>query len=413
MKTLKIALISLRDVLVREKIDNAALDGAIKLLRFLTTAGVRPVLISNSSWIMTQTKEPFQNYLARLSGIGLDYHQAGSTFRKKEDRNSMANVAALYGATPIESIYIGSTDLDMRAARNSGILFLNAKWYADNSKYGFEFSSAYEIARFIDCCCLRPEDWFWVHRYGGFQAAAIAPLAEYSRRYPEGADYSTNAKNAAKFNHGDIRFWGLLMAARIHFSGLGAEVNYVAPYPGHRTDSARPLLTNALKIVAGSLNVNYLDDLIIRHTDAQKSQALRNSGQVATHENQLRTIRLRRDPVRTGPQAIRYKSPPLTTGKRVLIVDDICTQGNSFEAARAFIQATGATAVGVAWLKTPNNSYNRIASLNPEIRNPYSAYNPSAVAAVSHPLDMGIRNDNAAAQISDAFISYTTWAWPK
>lgn len=166
-----------------------------------------------------------------------------------------------------------------------------------------------------------------------------------------------------------------LMAARIHFSGLGAEVNYVAPYPGHRTDSARPLLTNALKIVAGSLNVNYLDDLIIRHTDAQKSQALRNSGQVATHENQLRTIRLRRDPVRTGPQAIRYKSPSLTTGKRVLIVDDICTQG-SFEAARAFIQATGATAVGVAWLKTPNNSYNRIASLNPEIRNPYSAYNP-------------------------------------
>ena len=413
MKTLKVALISLRDVLVREKIDNAALDGAIKLIRFLVSAGVRPVLISNSSWIMTQTKEPFQSYLARLSGVGLDYHQAGSTFRKKEDRNAMANVAAKYGATPIESIYIGSTDLDMRAARNSGILFLNAKWYADNSKYGFEFSSAFEIARFIDCCCLRPKDWFWVHRYGGFQAAAIAPLAEYSRRYPEGADYSTNAKNAAKFNHGDIRFWGLLMAARIHFSGLGAEVNYVAPYPGHRTDSARPLLTNALKIVAGSLNVNYLDDLIIRHTNAQKSQALRNSGQVATHENQLRTIRLRRDPVRTGPQAIRYKAPPLTTGKRVLIVDDICTQGNSFEAARVFIQATGATAVGVSWLKTPNNSYNRISSLNPEIKNPYSAYNPTAVGAVSHALDLDIKNDKAAAQISDAFISYTNWSWPK
>jgi orotate phosphoribosyltransferase len=32
-------------------------------------------------------------------------------------------------------------------------------------------------------------------------------------------------------------------------------------------------------------------------------------------------------------------------GKTVLVVDDFCTQGNSFEAARAFIRATGAQVV--------------------------------------------------------------------
>lgn len=413
MQTLKVALISLRDVLVRETLDKAILDEAIKLLRFLVASGVQPVLVSNSGWTMVGTDQPFQNYLQDLSGIQLPYHVAGTHFRQKEDGGAMASVAEVYGANPQETVYIGSTELDMRAARNSGILFLNAKWYSDNSKYGFEFSSAFDIARFIDCCCLRPKDWYWVHSHRGFEVMSIAPLAEYSRRYPEGAEYSSNAKSAAKFNHGDIRFWGLLMASRLHFSGLGASVKYVAPYPGHKIDSAKPLLTNALKIAASSLNAQYLDDLIVRHTTAEKSQSLRNAGRQATHENQLKTIRLRRDPIRTGPQGNRYKSTPLGGGKRVLIVDDICTQGNSFEAARAFIERAGSTAVGVSWLRTPGNDYNRMANFSPPIPNAYGPYVPARVGVVSHSLNSGIRNDRAAAQIADAFVAYTNWRWPR
>jgi len=412
MHSLKVALISLRDVLVREKIEEKALEGAILLLRFLSRSGVRPVLVSNSHWQMTESKETFQSFLQRLAGVDLAFHVAGQDFRLKEDRGAMAEIAARYGATPQETVYIGSTEQDMRAARNSGILFLNAKWYADNSKYGFEFSSALDMARFVDCCCLRPKDWYWRHRHGAFEVSSIAPLAEYSRRYPQGADYSANAKGAAKFNHGDIRFWGLLMASRLHFSGLGASVNYVAPYPGHRTDSAKPLLTNALKIVAASLSAQYLDDLLVRHTTAEKSQALRNSGKVPTPENQLQTIRLRRDPVRTGPQMLRYRNPPLSNGKRVLVVDDICTQGNSFEAARVFIERTGASAVGVSWLKTPGNSYNRVANFTPAIGSAYLPYVPGRVGTVSHAMNPEICNDGAAGQIADAFAGYTNWTWP-
>lgn len=412
MNTLKVALISLRDVLVREVIEKDALEGAVRLLQFLVAAGVQPVLVANKGWIMKTSNEPFQDYLQHLTGIRLPYYVAGTEFRKKEDGGAMARVAAKHGATPQESVYIGSTELDMRASRNSGILFLNAKWYSDNSKYGFEFASALDIARFIDCCCLRPKDWYWIHRSSDFQVMSIAPLAEYSRRYPQGADYSSNAKNAAKFNHGDIRFWGLLMASRLHFSGLGASVSYVAPYPGHRVDSVKPLLTNALKIAASSLSAQYLDDLLIRHTTAEKSQSLRRAGRQPTHENQLQTIHLRPDPIRTGAQAKRYKSSPLGGGKRVLIVDDICTQGNSFEAARVFIERAGSKAVGVSWLKTPGNDYNRIADLKPPISNAYSPYIPLRVGAISHSLNSEIHNDEAAAQISDAFIGYSNWTWP-
>lgn len=412
MKTLKVALISLRDVLVRETLDQNALSGAIQLIRFLNGAGIRTAMVSNSTWVMTNTNQPFTEYLEGLTGITIPLHLRGVDFRAKQDRDAMAGVLEKYGATPQEAVYIGSTEEDMRAARNSGVLFLNAKWYADNSQYGFEFGSALDIARFIDCCCIRPKDWFWHHSRGGFDVMSIAPLAEFSRRYPEGAQYSGDAKGAAKFNRGDIRYWGLLMASRLHFSGVGAEVQYVAPYPGHRVDSPKSVLTNALKIVAGSLQAQYLDDLIVRHTTASKSQTLRNNNLPVTPENQLGTIRLRRDPIRTGPQGRRYVNPPLGNGKKVLIVDDICTQGNSFEAARAFIEATGAKAVGVSWLKTPGNDYSRISSLTPELKNAYAPFLPTRVGVVTHSFNGEISNDQAASQIADAFQAYSAWDWP-
>lgn len=262
-------------------------------------------MVSNSNWVFTDTKKPFVDFLQEASGLKIPLHIKGVDFRAKQESGAMAEVLKKYGATPQEAVYIGSTDEDMQAARNSSVLFLNAKWYDDNSEYGFEFSSALDIARFIDCCCLRPKDWFWMHSHANFSILAIAPLAEMSKRYPEGAKYSTDAKAAAKFSRGDLRYWGLLMASRIHFSGIGAEVDYVCPYPGHRTDSPKGLLTNALKIVAGSLKAQYLDDLLVRHTTAEKSQAIRNSGRQPTPENQLATTRLRKDPVRTGKQALR------------------------------------------------------------------------------------------------------------
>ncbi|ABL71209.1 HAD family hydrolase [Paracoccus denitrificans] len=412
MKTLKVALISLRDVLVRKKLEKEPLVEAIKLLQFLAKSGVQIAMVSNSNWVMTDTQKPFTDFLQEAAGLKIPLHIKGVDFRAKQDSGAMADVLKKYGATPQEAVYIGSTDEDMQATRNSGVLFLNAKWYADNSPYGFEFASALDIARFIDCCCLRPKDWFWKHEFDGFRVLSIAPLAEVSKRYPEGAKYSTDAKAAAKFSRGDLRYWGLLMASRIHFSGIGAEVDYVCPYPGHRTDSPKGLLTNALKIVAGSLKAQYLDDLLVRHASAEKSQAIRNSGRQPTPENQLKTTRLRKDPVRTGKLALRYKSPPLRAGKKVLIVDDICTQGHSFEAARLFVQSTGADAIGISWLKTPGNDYSRVSFVDPAIKSPYLPYSPVKVRTIPHSFNAGIVNNLAAQEIGDAFQAYGTWVWP-
>ena len=77
-------------------------------------------------------------------------------------------------------------------------------------------------------------------------------------------------------------------------------------------------------------------------------------------ENQLRTIKLNPTPLR-GVNGAPYKATPVKTGKTVLLVDDICTEGNSFEAGRTFIRATGADTICLSWLKTINTNYHAIA----------------------------------------------------
>lgn len=412
MHSLKGAIFSLRDVLVKNQLEKEALIGAVQLIRYLHSKNVQPVLVSNSNWVMTKSQQNFADFLSEKVGFDLPYYLGGRDIPYKQKPEAMAKVLDDFGWKPQEVVYIGSTQEDMIAAKNGRLLFLNAQWYAKNSPYGFEFSSAAEIAKFIECCCLMPRDWFWGIDQNGLRCFSIAPLAEYSRRYPEAAEYSTDAKNATKFNKGDLRFWGLLMAARLHFSGLAAEADYVAPYPGHKTDSPQMLLTNALRIVSGSLRAQYLSDLVIRHTTAQKSQSLRRSGQLATPENQLNTIRLRPDPIRTGPKQLRYKAPPLRPGKTVLVVDDICTQGNSFEAARSFIHATGANVICVSWLKTPANDYSAITKLDPAIKSPYSVYSPQKIGTTKHWMSNDIMNSSAPSEIQAAFQRYSNWDWP-
>ena len=415
MHTLRGAVFSLRNVLVREgQVDtNTALE-TVKLIKYLISVGVQPVLVSNSTWTMVETNEPFNEYFSRLVGQDLPYYQGGRDMEYKQYAAAMQHVLESHGWVPQEVVYIGNTQEDIQAASNGGLLFLNAKWHEANSPFGFEFSSPKDIAKFVDCCCLTPRDWFWGVERGGLRVYTIAPLGEFSRAYPEAAIYSTDAKNAAKFGVGDLRFWGLLMAARMHLSGIGAEASYVAPYPGHKTTSTKADLLQAVQIASGSLRARYLQDFILRHRDAPKSQALRNQSQNPSVVSQLSTIRLRNDPLKTGAIGGRYKSRPNIRGKTLLIVDDICTQGHSLEAGRAFAEAAGANVVCVCWLKTPGaNDYHEIFDLHPSVKRPFSSYTPQKLQSRTHSNSGNVINANAASEVASAFSKFGIWDWPQ
>ena len=293
------------------------------------------------------------------------------------------------------------------------MIFLNAKWHEENSPFGFEFDSPKDIAKFVDCCCLTPKDWFWSIEQGNLRVYTLAPLGEYSKAYPHAATYSTDAKNAVKFGVGDLRFWGLLMAARMHLSGIGAEAAYVAPYPGHTTTSEKAELLQAVRIASGSLRAQYLEDYIVRHQDAPKSQTLRNNGHQPSSLNQLTTINLRSDPLKTGTVGGRYKNRPNVKGKTLIVVDDICTQGYSLETARAFAEAAGANVICLCWLKTPGaNDYHEITGLTPNIKRPYSSYLPKTQEVAVHSNSGNVVNHHASEEIADAFTRFTGWDWP-
>lgn len=172
-----------------------------------------------------------------------------------------------------------------------------------------------------------------------------------------------------------------MLAASVYLSGLGDEIDYIAPYPGHSTNSKQPVISDALTILANSLRKRYLPNLIVRHTTAPKSQAARIQGKEVDPLDQLNTIRLNPKPTKNAKGDV-YANPPLRPGKAILVVDDICTEGNAFETARAYIENTRAKAISLAWLKTINRNYHACALLRLELANPVLTPTSGAVAKV-------------------------------
>jgi hypothetical protein len=154
----------------------------------------------------------------------------------------------------------------------------------------------------------------------------------------------------------------------------------------------------------------YLPDLLVRHSTATKSQTARIRGLPLDHKNQLNTIKLTRLPLK-GDSADRYKAPPLTAGKTVLVVDDFCTEGFSLEAARNFIQQAGARAIVLSWLKTINRSYHRL-----DLTGKFDPYVPqtfSNIPAAKYYPYFGYIVDPAAQNVlANRLALYDQWDWP-
>ena len=295
---LKGVIFSLRNVLAkRGPIDAALLGETFKLLKFLKHRGVVPVFASNHDWIITNTTGEQQNFQEIIeNNLGpVSFYRAGQNGMPfKPKAAAVEHILATQGWGKREVLFVGNTDNDMRAARNGAVLFLNAVWHGEANPYGYQFESPIDIARFVDCICLGLHDWFWAIQRGSLRVYALAPFTTLSPSYAIAHAYSADARATAKDGAGDPTFWGRLLAARVYFSGLVDEINYITAYPGHAPDSKQPVIAEALTILAQSLHRQYLPDLIVRHAKAQKSQTARAAGGSVGIENQLQTIKLNR-----------------------------------------------------------------------------------------------------------------------
>lgn len=413
---LKGAIFSLHDVLAkRGPIDAALLAETFRLLRYLKKRSVEPVFVSNKQWSVTNhdtgVTKSFKDVLeAELGPVayfvgGID----GMPYKPKAAATDY--ILRKQGWSPREVVYIGNSDIDMKTASTGQIMFLNATWHGTTNPYGFQFESPLDIARFIDCLCLGLNDWFWAINDGPLRVYAMAPFSTLSSQYLQAHAYSANARATSKQGGGDPNFWGRLLAARVYFSGLVDEIDYIAAYPGHAPESEPTVIADALNILGGSLRKSYLPDLLIRQGRALKSQTARSAGKRVDVVNQLTTIQLNSSPHRGTTNNI-YKSMPVRSGKTVLLVDDFCTQGNSFEAGRAFINSTGAATICLSWLKTINTDYRAIWPPI-KIKNPYKAFDPSpAPSTKTYSYHSAIASLAAEVDLSEVYDGYFEWGWP-
>ncbi len=410
-KQLKGVILSVEDTLINSgKIKHDVFAEVSKLMTFFTLRGIKPVLLANRGWTMTDKDgnktNLFDDLEDNFKDLTIFTPQRDAKVPYKPRAAATQYVLDKMNWESNEVVYIGSLDDDMRTAVNGKILFLRATWYSNNTDYGFEFSEPKELARFIDTLCLREHFWSHEIKDGDFEYYALAPFSTYKQEFRK---YSENARAAAKFGQGDVDFWLGALVTSMYFTGIHQSIDFIAAYPGHRTGVGNDKMDDDLMTFGKCFNKGYLHDLIERHTTATKSQYARRDGLVFDHHNQLNTIKLNRLPTKNYVRA--YKNAPLKRGKTLLLVDDICTKGWSLEAARKYVERTGAKTIMVTWLKTINTDIETIGAtpaFDP-YREIFFTDIPSGKTYGYHEYHV----DGAASEeLCEQLQHYIDWDWP-
>lgn len=408
-KKLKGVIFSIGDVLSSTKWNQQIFDEIVLLLKFIQTKGLQPVVLANRS--QSIRGQSVENLVTQQVGQFPWFMTIRDNLPKKPKADAVRHVLSKMGWDETEAMYVGNTDDDMRTAVNGNILFLNACWYGQSTDYGIKFKTPLDVGRFIDIFCLRDSLWHYQIKDESLEYYSLGTFSTYK---PEFAIYSQDAKDSAKFGAGHPDFWTKYLWSTIYFSEMHKRVNFVAPYPGHRSSNvsvASNIIEEPMLAFTKCFRITYLRDLIVRHTTAQKSQKARNSGIEIGHNTQLSTIKLNPHPLK-GKGDSTYKSSPIR-GKTVLVVDDICTRGYSLEAARIYLEKAGANVICLSWLKTINSDYTKnvtsySSGINSYIPNEQWP-NPTSQNFL---YSRYITDRGAAEELDTKLAAYQNWTWP-
>jgi hypothetical protein len=385
----------------------------LQLFRFLQLRGVTPTVMTNRPWNFKKGGGSLKAFLEDQLGFDVNWFSVTSGMPSKPYAASLRWVRGQLGLEAREVVYVGSTTSDMRTAVNGQVLFLNAHWFKKVSYYGFDFTSPKDLGRFIDLFCFRDRAWFFDVEAEGLRVLSLAP---YSTRIEGYERYTRDAQAALKRmgTGGHPEFWLRYLITSLYLSGLYERVDYVVTYPGHSPDSSPSVLSHDdLDTFAKCFRINHLKDLLVRHRTATKSSYARGRGQVLDHSNQLNTVKLRRDPMRTNGS--RFRNNPIKPGKTVLVIDDICTEGNSLDTARALIQKLGADVLLVSCLKTINRGYDqlddeKLGNFNPFEENSFSSEQIQVKASFDY--STYICDQMAPEDLLEKLKTYDEWEWP-
>ncbi len=403
---IKGVILSVEDVILPmgESDDVALFEEIEKLINFFKSREIIFTILANRSFRIGE--DPLEDRLKEHWG-DFPYFCTSKdhSIPKKPLAASTAYVLEQLGWRQEEVVYIGASDSDMKTAVNGKLLFLRATWWNTKTDYGFEFDSPKDIARYIDTFCLREHHWCHEIHDQDFHFYALAPFSTFREEHTL---YSADARSTAKNGKGHPDFWVGALVSSIYFSGLYKEINYITSYPGHRPGSGNSVMDEAVAIFGKCFRINYIPDLIIRHTQATKSQTARRTGITIGHENQLNTIFINPTPRKNSKSC--YSSSPLRKGKCVLVIDDFCTRGYSLESARAYLRRTGVKVITASWLKTINSDIETLANLGR-----FDPYQPNTFEDITLGKKYLYRDNivdiHAPDELTKQFKGYEGWDW--
>jgi len=237
-----------------------------------------------------------------------------------------------------EMVFLGDSDeTDMFCAINAHVLPFSAQYSAKgNPKYGVPVTNPVEFALYLEAYGQQQPPFFgWqcVFPKQGVEVYALIGdhgsmgLTKLLKAFLKGKNdiYIGPKKNSL----GRILFHYFM--SQSYLSGLIQSANYVSVYPGHAKGSENPVLSQYSALLQNILATRYLPDLLLRHTDTAPSHMTSGANRNVYH--QLSTVHL-------NP---RYKSR--IRNKKILVLDDFTTSGNSLDTARLMLLQGGATAV--------------------------------------------------------------------
>jgi hypothetical protein len=387
-------------------IDEHALAGFGRFIRYLRTVGIQPVVFQNDAWERSGDKASIIGILKQEWGDFPAFETTRDNMPRKPQAAAMQELLKRIGRSSNEVLYIGNSESDMQTAVNGRVLFLNGTWLKEAVNYGFKFATPKELAKFVDIFCVRQHDWHFKIEQGDLRYYAMAPFSTMLTQYEE---YSASARAMAKRGVGNPEFWGRYLCSTLFLSGLHEEIDYVCPFPSHAANRWNDPLRQSLDIFAKCFRIRYLPDLLVRHTTALQSHKNRDE---MSHASHLKTLELNRAPMKNLVTGERYRNPPLKSGKTVLIVDDFCTRGFSLEAGRALVEQTGAKVILLSWLKTINTPYVEFTG-----KLSGSPYVPCDVArsvllAREHSYHATISDAAAYKELAEKHGEYDAWDWP-
>jgi hypothetical protein len=354
----------------------------VSLLNRMQELGIRLAVASNPS---DQT-----SIAARFVAAGLNLPFIIATPNevgvKKPSPRFVDYISAQTGIPKNEIVYLGDDDVtDMFCATNSHVLPFAAMYSkAGQPEYGLPVNNPLELQRYLETYGMQNAPFF------GWQAIDPTNSVEvYALISNHGTMGLTGLlKDFLKDKVKDIEvgpkknsFGGILFhyfLSQAYLSGLIQDVDYVCVYPGHTANSQNQVLSLYSNILQKILSSRYLPELLVRHTTTAASHTVPNRDIY----DQFTTI------------LVNPKYRKRILGKRILVLDDFTTSGNSFETARnMLIKAGAASVVGVAFGKWRSN--HKVVTINGDW-DPFAPF--TLPSSVIHSVTIPATSNNAADQ---------------